>query len=66
MYAENPMRILVIRVSCVHLGLDLGRTGNFPWTRGDGSLLAGRGPIAAGVLDATARSSGVLSIHFFG
>lgn len=66
MYAESPGRISDIRVCCVCLGLDLGRTGNFPWTRGDGSLLAGSGPIAAGVLDATARTSGVLSIHFFG
>lgn len=65
MYAESSGRISDICVCCVRLGLDLGRTGNFPWTRGDRSLLAGSGPVAAGVLDATARTSGVLSIHFF-
>ncbi|TNN33051.1 hypothetical protein EYF80_056786 [Liparis tanakae] len=53
-YAESRGRISDICVCRVHLGLDLGRTGNFPWTRGDGSLLTGGGPVAAGVLEATA------------
>lgn len=65
LYIESPGRISDICVWCFHLRLDLGRTGNFPWTRGDGSLLAGSGPIAAGVLDATAWTSGVFFIHFF-
>lgn len=50
----------------VHLGLDLGRAGDFPGAGGDGSLLAGgAGPVAAGVLDATAGTSGVLPAHVF-
>lgn len=53
LYVESPGRMSDICVCCFHLRLDLGRTGNFPRTRGDGSLLAGSGPIAAGVLDAT-------------
>lgn len=64
-YMQSPGRRSDICVWCVHLGLDLGRTGNFPWTRGDGSLLAGRCPVAAWVLDATAWTSGVLSTRFF-
>lgn len=54
LYAERLGRISDICVCCFHLGLDLGGTGNFPWTGCDGSLLASSGPIAAGVLDATA------------
>lgn len=53
-----------IRVRRLRLGLDLGGAGNFPWTGGDGSLLAGGGPVAAGVLDATARTPGILSVCF--
>lgn len=63
---ESPGRISDLRLCCVHLGLDLGRAGNFPWTGGDGSLLESSGPVAAGVLDAAAGTTGVLSIHFFG
>lgn len=63
--AESPRRISDIRVRRVRLGLDLGRTGNFPRTGRDGSLLAGSGPVAAGVLDATARTPGVLSVNVF-
>lgn len=53
-HRANPGRTSDICVCCFHLGLDLGRTGNFPRTGGDGSLLAASCPIAAGVLDATA------------
>lgn len=62
---ESPGIMSDTLICCVHVGLDLGRTGNFPWTRGDGSLLVGSCPVAAGVLDATAWTSGLLSIHFF-
>lgn len=65
-HKANPGRTSDICVRCFHLGLDLGRTGNFPWTGGDGSLLAASCPIAAGVLDATAWSSGIFFIYFFG
>lgn len=64
-YAKSPGKISHVCVCCVRVGLDLGRAGNFPWARGDGSLLAGGGPVAAGVLDATAWTSGVPFVQFF-
>lgn len=59
----SPVEASYICICCVHVGLDLGRAGNFPGARGDGRLLAGAGPVAAGVLDAATGTSGILSAH---
>lgn len=63
MSAQNLLPLSDVCVSRVHLGLNLGGTGNLPWSGCDGSLLAGGGPVAVGVLDATAGAPGIPPTH---
>lgn len=59
----SPRRTSDVCVRRFRLRLHLGRAGNFPGTRRDGSLLATARPVAAGLLDAAAGTPGVSPAH---